>query len=238
MVEQFTLYIDSNHQKQHRLRCNLELLKVQLHGASTVKRAREMIQMRYYNFVIMCYDTVGKELFKFCSFVRSKSPHTIMIVCMNKVRIHIEEQLFDLGVNNVVVGKQASVKLLTKRIETYFSKENPFKYKNNKVQLKDTIIDLERREVRRNGNCCQLRGMMADLLKYFLDNPDRVISREELQESPIWADSICTPAKEGGKTFDVNIGKLRKVIETDPSRPEIIKSVRGVGWKLATSFVP
>jgi two-component system response regulator RegX3 len=75
--------------------------------------------------------------------------------------------------------------------------------------------------------------MSANLLKYFLDNPNRIISRDELCKSPLWADSICSTAEEGGKTFDVNVGKLRKVIEQNPANPQIIKPVWGIGWILA-----
>jgi DNA-binding response OmpR family regulator len=107
----------------------------------------------------------------------------------------------------------------------------------NKIRLKDTLVDFERREVRCNGTVRRLPGILADLLKYFVDNPDRIISRSELFGSYIWADSICTPASEGGKTFDVNVSKLRKIIEADPVRPQIIESVRGLGWKLATGVI-
>ena len=79
--------------------------------------------------------------------------------------------------------------------------------------------------------------MLADLLKYFLNNPDRVVSREEMEKSPIWTDSICSSAKEGGKTYDVNVCKLRKIIEPDLSCPQIIKTVRGIGWKLGRDVI-
>ncbi|MFC1737546.1 helix-turn-helix domain-containing protein [Planctomycetota bacterium] len=71
------------------------------------------------------------------------------------------------------------------------------------------------------------------MLKYFLNNPGRIISRNELLTSPIWNDSICSPAEEGGRTFDVNMSKLRRVIEPDSKNPQIIKCVRGEGWILA-----
>lgn len=103
---------------------------------------------------------------------------------------------------------------------------------NNIVILKGVVVDFEQREVRRGGQIYQLRGLLFDLLKYFLDNANRIISRGELLRSPIWVDSVCSAPEEGGKTFDVNIGKLRKILESNPAKPQIITSVRGVGWKL------
>lgn len=232
MSAQVGLYIDCNCQRQALLHRNLETLGVELHKASTVQVAREMVKKHSYHLVIMHFDTMGKEVFRFCSFIRSLSSQTIVIVLMTKVRTHIEDQLFDCGVNDVVAGKQTSARVLTKRIRAHLCNNRSSCSQIGTIKLKGTVVDFDRREVRRNGSCHQLRGLLADLLKYFLDNSNRVISREELQNSYIWFDSICTPADEGGKTFDVNVGKLRKVIEPDPARPQIIKSVRGIGWKL------
>jgi len=234
MSRQVGLYIDHSSQRQVRLHNNLEILKIELHKASNVKAAKEMMKKNSYHLIVMHFDTMGKELFKFCSFIRSHSSRTMVIVLMTKVKKHVEEQLFDCGVNDVVVGKQTSAGLLAKRIQAHLCNSMSSWSRIGTVRLKDTIIDFDRREVRRDGSCYQLRGIMADLLKYFLDNSNHVISRDELQKSYIWVDSICTPADEGGKTFDVNIGKLRKIIEPDPARPQIIKSVRGIGWKLTT----
>ncbi len=237
MAAQYALYIGPNHQRQSCLRKNLKSLGLELHKAINTQIAKEMVKQYYYCLILISFDVVGKEIFEFCSFIRSCGAHPIVIVLMTKARIHIEEHLFDCGVDDIVVGCQASSRVLTKRIQAHLREANPHWRQNNRIILKDTVIDLDRREVRLNGSYRQLRGILVDLLRYFLDHPDRVISRKELQESPIWADSICTPAEEGGKTFDVNVGKLRKIIEPDPARPQIIKSVRGIGWKLAIDSV-
>ena len=233
MAKQVALHIDRNHQRQTHLRRNLELLGFELHKAASVLTAEEMAKKYCYRLVLMHFDTVGKEIFRFCSFIRSGGACTIMIVLMDEARVNIEERLFDCGVNDVVTGKQISARVLTKRIRAHLQNNKPSCLQTNTIRLKETVIDLDRREVWCNGTIRRLPGILDDLLKYFLDNPNRIISREELRNSPIWADSICTPAKEGGKTFDVSVSKLRKIIESDPYQPQIIKSVRGIGWKLA-----
>jgi len=238
MVEQYILYIGRNHQLQSRLRHNLKYIGFGFHTAATIQKAGEkMVLMPYCSLVLIHFEFFNKDVFGFSSFIHSCFPHTIVMVLINKVRLHIEELLFDYGANDVVVCPHTSSKLLTKRIQAHLRGVNLYGCQKNRILLKGTEVDLERREVRRNGSCYQLRGLLADLLKYFLDNPDHVISRKELRESPIWADSICSSAKEGGKTFDVNMSKLRKIIESDPAKPQIIQSVRGVGWKLTITPV-
>ncbi len=237
MGKQAVLHVDHNHQRQNQFCRNLEPLGLELHRAPNHQLAIDMMKKRWYRLVIVHFDTVGEDIFNLCSFVRSGSAATIVIALMADARINIEEQLFDCGVNDVVVGKQASGPVLAKRIRAHLHSRKSLWCQTNKIRLKDTLVDFERREVRCNGTVRRLPGILADLLKYFVDNPDRIISRSELFSSYIWADSICTPASEGGKTFDVNVSKLRKIIEADPVRPQIIESVRGLGWKLATGVI-
>jgi DNA-binding response OmpR family regulator len=159
------------------------------------------------------------------------------MVLMAKTNLDIEERLFGCGADDVVAGRQTSASVLTKRIQAHLRYNRLSWPRSNVVELRDTVVDLARRQVQRNGSIRRLPGMLTDLLKYFLDNPDRVISRQELAKSSLWADSICTPPEEGGRAMDVSIGKLRRIIEHDPRRPQIITAVRGIGWKLGKDHV-
>jgi len=85
-----------------------------------------------------------------------------------------------------------------------------------------TLTSPERREV-------PLTTGEFDLLITFARHPGRVLSRDFLLEA--------TRGRESGpfdRTIDVQVGRLRRKIETDPENPQIIKSVRGAGYL----FVP
>jgi len=227
------LHIDSNHQRQTQICSNLELLGFKLYKTTSAQAAKQILNKHFCRLVLIHLDIIGEEIFKFCSFIRFSSPGTIVIALMPKPKIRLEEKLFDYGVNDVVTGEQMSAGVLTKRIKAHlFNSSEAFCCATNRIRLKDTIIDFDSRVVWCDGSIRRLAGMLPDLLQYFLNNPNRIISRQELYESALWADSICSPAREGGKTFDVSIGKLRKAIESDPSEPEIIKTVRRKGWML------
>jgi two-component system, OmpR family, alkaline phosphatase synthesis response regulator PhoP len=237
MVKQIALHIDSNYQRQSHICRNLESLGFEVFKSSDIKTATTMVRKYRYRLLLINFDTAGKEIFKFCSFLKTGSPHTIIMVIMSKPMIKAEEQLFDCDVNDVITGKQAMPRILAKRIRARLHNSKMPPIENNSIRLKDTIIDFDRREVWCNGITQQLPGILADLLKYFLNNPERIISRDELLNCHIWSDSICSSASEGGKTFDANMSKLRKIIETTPTEPQIIQSVRGEGWKLAKDLI-
>jgi two-component system response regulator MtrA len=226
------LVVDHNNRRWRQIGTGLESLGFGLHKASTMPAAKEMVQKCRYRLVLVRFATLGKETFTFCSLVQDVSAETLTIVLMAKSRIKVEEQLFNCGVDDVVAGRQTSVRVLTGRIRAHLQYSRHTRFHTNTVMLKDTVVDLARKQARRDGSVRRLPGALTELLKYFLDNPDRVISREELSKSHLWVESICTPPEAGGKTIDVSIGKLRRIIESDPRRPRIITSVRGVGWKL------
>ncbi|MHC4187773.1 MAG: winged helix-turn-helix domain-containing protein, partial [Planctomycetota bacterium] len=67
----------------------------------------------------------------------------------------------------------------------------------------------------------------AQIIQFFAANPNRVISREELYEK-VWGEEM---SELGTRTVDMHIAKLRSKTELDHNKPQIIKTVRGVGYK-------
>ena len=64
------------------------------------------------------------------------------------------------------------------------------------------------------------------ILKYFLENKNQVLTQNQILEA-VWdrEGKFVNP-----NTLQVNIGRLRKKIEEDPSRPRFIKTIHGIGY--------
>jgi two-component system OmpR family response regulator len=84
-----------------------------------------------------------------------------------------------------------------------------------------------RRLVDTRGHETSLTGGEFDLLCAFVRHPGRVLSRDFLLEQTRGRD-----AAPFDRTIDVQVGRLRRKLETDPDDPQIIKSVRGAGYIL------
>jgi len=87
-----------------------------------------------------------------------------------------------------------------------------------------------RRLVDRDGVDIGLTAGEFDLLLVLLSRPNQVLTRDELMNS--------LHGREAGpydRSIDVQVGRLRRKIEPDPSHPSVIKSVRGAGYMLAAS---
>lgn len=89
-------------------------------------------------------------------------------------------------------------------------------------------MDVEEREVLVDGSPVPLLHKEFEILKLFIENPKRIFSAIQIFES-VWK----TPCLDGDtRTVMVYISTLRKKIETNPSNPKYIASVRGLGYKL------
>ncbi len=96
------------------------------------------------------------------------------------------------------------------------------------VHLGDVVVDAERGTASRNGKDLYLSALEYRLLLVFLNNRGRVLPRTMLLES-IW--------DIGGEfvndnTLTVYIKRLREKLEEDPQNPRIIRTVRGLGYKV------
>ncbi|WP_415401103.1 response regulator [Tateyamaria sp. SN3-11] len=79
----------------------------------------------------------------------------------------------------------------------------------------------------RAGQDCGLTSGDFKLLNVFLDRPKRVLSRDQLMD--LTGGIEWTPLD---RTIDNQVARLRKKIERDPSKPQLIKTVRGIGYVL------
>jgi DNA-binding response OmpR family regulator len=95
--------------------------------------------------------------------------------------------------------------------------------------LNGRTVDFNALEVTTPDKVIHLTLMEADLLRYLLDHPDRIISRKELLEN-VWRVKEDTDTR----AIDNFIVRLRRYLETDPAKPIHLVTVRGVGYR----FVP
>jgi DNA-binding response OmpR family regulator len=94
------------------------------------------------------------------------------------------------------------------------------------IELGPLRMDFDRREVTMRGTQVQLTYVEFEILAALARAPGRVLSRERLLEL-IWGDS----AYRDPRTIDVHIRHLREKVEPDPKAPELLLTVRGVGYR-------
>lgn len=101
------------------------------------------------------------------------------------------------------------------------------------TQYGDFAVDLERRLLVAHGREMTLTPKLAQLLEHFLQHPGQTLNRRQLMEA-VWDTNFMGDTR----TLDVHIRLIRQAIELDPSKPCILKTVRGVGYRLEATPAP
>ncbi|MDQ4070880.1 MAG: response regulator transcription factor [Actinomycetota bacterium] len=97
------------------------------------------------------------------------------------------------------------------------------------LEVGDVCLDPDRHEVLIRGERVNLPLKEFELLEVLLENAGRVLTRDLL------IDRVWGPDYVGDtKTLDVHIKRLRAKVEVDPSKPERIVTIRGLGYKFET----
>jgi DNA-binding response OmpR family regulator len=87
-------------------------------------------------------------------------------------------------------------------------------------------IDFDRLEVQHGDELLQLTVMEAKLLKYLIQHEDRIVSRKAILEN-VWAVHEDTDTR----AIDNFIVRLRRYLEDDPTSPQHVLTVRGIGYR-------
>ena len=100
----------------------------------------------------------------------------------------------------------------------------------NSLRIGDISIDQVAHSLNRNGESIPLTRLEFDLLVALAKEPGRVFTRDALL-SEVWGYQHATDTR----LVNVHIQRLRSKIERDPDNPELIQTVRGVGYKAGSA---
>jgi DNA-binding response OmpR family regulator len=96
-----------------------------------------------------------------------------------------------------------------------------------RYQVGPIVMDVDRHEVTVDGRMVELTPKEFQILRQFLESPNCLFSRQEMLNR-VWGEGYALEEH----ALDVHIHSLRQKIEPHPTRPRMIVTVRGVGYKL------
>lgn len=148
-------------------------------------------------------------------------------ILMLSARTAVDDKLQGLQFADDYVTKPFHPDELAARIEVLLrrsglSVSNEIKLGHICVNLSEnTIID------QRNGEEIILTGKQYQIFMHFIRHPNQILTKEQIYES-VWGEQYM----EGDKTLMVHIRYLREKIEINPGSPEIIETIRGIGYRV------
>ena len=134
---------------------------------------------------------------------------------------------FEFGADDYM-AKPFSPRELVARVNAQFRRREMDTAPPPQLTLPGGIdVDLARLEVHRDGQVVPLTPREGDILAYLVRHRDRVVTREDLLLD-VWH---YRNANVETRTVDIHIVGLRRKVEPDPSKPSLIQTVRGKGYR-------
>jgi len=159
-----------------------------------------------------------------CKQLRARSNVAIVMVTARDSEVDKVVGL-ELGADDYVT-KPFSHRELVARVRAVLRRGQDQELVPDVVEVGGVRIDVERHQVYVDGEEVRFALREFDLLELLLRNPCRVLTRGQLIDR-IWGSDYVGDTK----TLDVHIKRLRSKIERDPSNPERLVTVRGLGYK-------
>lgn len=133
-----------------------------------------------------------------------------------------------LGADDYIVKPFSPIEL-TARIQAQLRRY--YKYSTGKIKntatLGDLTLDKTSCEILKNNVPLELNAKEFKILELLIENPGRVYTKKQLYET-IWEETYYGD----DNTIMVHISHIRDKIEDDPKKPQYLKTIRGIGYKM------
>lgn len=176
------------------------------------------------DIVLLDWMLPGKQGSEVCEEVRVQGFENLIIMMTAKSQDIDKIDAYNFGVSDYV-NKPFNMDVLVAMLESKVK----FLLNNDRSEI-HRFGDMEHHPnihtLYRNGRKIELTILENRILLYFLRNPNKVINRDELM-LVVWGYN----SDVNTRTLDMHIVRLRKKIELNPDNPQLLQTVRGIGYR-------
>ena len=194
-------------------------VEVSTDGLDASRRAREP----GWDLILLDVMLPHKDGFEVCRDLRRARIRTPILMLTAKAQEAEKVMGLDMGADDYVT-KPFSRRELRARVRALLRRAAPEEEPVQRVG--DCEVDFPRAEVRRGALRSDLTAIELKMLQAFLRGQGRVLTRQQLVDD-VWGRDVFVT----DRVVDTHVVKLRRKIETDPSEPRHIVSVRGIGYR-------
>ena len=211
---------------------NLKRVGYDITEAGSGEEALEIYDNDLDGFQIALLDISmpGMDGFTLCKELRKRSETLGIIMLTARTQEMDKISGLMLGADDYITKPFSPTELLARvdslyrRVEMQNKKVAPVQSDN--ITLGDFTLNLRRRTLVKNGKNIELTQVEFQMVEYFFLNPDVALDRTDILNK-VWGANYYGEEK----IVDVNIRRLRKKVEDDPSNPKYLITVWGMGYK-------
>ena len=223
------LIIDDEENIVELLKFNLELNNFQIECAYDGKTGMDKIKSWNPDLILLDIMLPGIDGITISQIIRKEEKLKNIPIIMMTAKSQDSDKFigFESGADDYIT-KPFVVKELIYRIKAVLKRsanvEKLAETESGEIAFGDMKVDFVNYEVSRNGVKVELTLKEYELLKYMLENPNKVITRDQMLDK-VWGDDFFGESR----TLDVHIRNLRKKIGDENQK--FIETVRGIGYK-------
>ena len=206
-----------------------DLLASEGHQVRTISDGQEGFEVACrHDFDLLILDVMlpNKNGFDICREVRARGVQTPILMLTARGQVIDKVLGLKLGADDYLTKPFDAMELLA-RVEALLRRapvaavKLPATFRFGAIQ-----VDFRRTQVKRNGHLIDLSAREFELLRYFIQQRDVTLSRQQLLRD-VWGydEEAMT------RTIDVHVGALRQKLEDDSQEPRYFLTIRGLGYK-------
>ena len=191
----------------------------------TLKEANELWGEGKYDLLVLDVSLPDGTGYEFCKKVRQVSKVPIIFLTASDEEMNIIMGL-DIGGDDYIT-KPFKLGVLVSRINALLRRANSFQTADTELQSNGIKVLLLQGQVFKNGELLDLTAAEYKLLCLFMRNPSMVLTKGQILDK-LWD---CDGNYIDSSTLTVYMRRLRMKIEDNPSEPQMLLTVRGMGYK-------
>lgn len=215
--------VEGNPHLRSLLGWHLQQAGYHVHQSADLHQAREVFSMRQPNLVILDSELPDGDGLEFCRWLQQQQQALILMLSARTSEGDIVEGL-RAGADDYLT-KPFGMQEFLARVDALMRRRRVTAPPAH-LDYGDLKIDLVQRRVRFKGELIELTPQEFSLLYVLAQAGGAALSRSELLQRA-WPDAIDNP-----RTVDTHVLSLRKKVEIDPRQPNLIQTVRNVGYRL------
>ena len=223
------LVVEDESDIRELIRFNLEREGFAVEEVGDGALALERLERRLPDLVVLDLMLPGMPGLELCRKIRATERSASLPVLIVTARTSEIDRVLGLesGADDYIV-KPFSPRELVARIRAVLRRAHPGLAGESRgtYQRGRLTMDFDTYQVFVEGKPRELALREFELLRFFVNHPMRVYSREQLLDQVWGRDTFVEP-----RTVDVHVRRLRQAIERDDSQPELILTVRSVGYR-------
>ena len=197
-----------------------------VYSAFTIAEGLQLFDEQEFQLIISDVGLPDGSGFDFCEMIRSKSDVYILMLTALDQEIDMVTG-YEMGADDYVT-KPFSLMVLMSKIQAAMRRVS--QTSNEGMLSCETIqFDYVNNQLIKGGDSTILSKTEGKLLRYLMENAGQTVTKEQLLEALWDVDGQFVDEN----TLAVNIRRLRQKVEVDPSSPDYIKNLRGVGYTFA-----